>query len=141
MTFFKANACVIFGGTSTEVELGKDRPTVFNDVHILDFTKLEFIDNFTANNKPTPRYGHCAASNLREVSEKGEESLMLVLGGLDFQYCPMDVYALTEVITNEQTKWEAVPAKKSEATGNTGDLESTVKLASKNILANRKTVT
>lgn len=63
----------------------------------------------------------------------------MILGGLDSQYCTMDPYILQEKIITEHTKWELQKVSKVK-TENTDNLESTIKLANRNIMENRKMI-
>ena len=63
----------------------------------------------------------------------------IVLGGLDFQYCSMDSYVLSEQIITTETKWELTKVTKVKSE-NANNLESTVKLASKNLITAKKDI-
>ena len=131
---------VIFGGIATETHPGEDRPKVFDDFHMIDLNDNFFTSPFTANIRPSARYGHASSSNIQSVSEEGDESNeLIILGGLDFQYCTMDPYILKDQGINEHTKWELTKVSKVKA-DNTNNLESTIKLANRNIMENRKII-
>jgi len=51
----------------------------------------------------------------------------------------MDPYILQEQYINEDTKWELTKVSKVK-TENTNNLESTIKLANRNIMENRKII-
>lgn len=65
---------------------------------------------------------------------------MIIIGGLDIQYCTMDPYILHEKQIDENTKWELTKVSKVKS-ANTNNQESTLKLANRNILENRKIIT
>lgn len=68
------NMLIIFGGISCENQIGAPSPIVFGDVHICDLDSHFISKPFTANERPTPRYGHATA--------KKDQNSFLVLGGI-----------------------------------------------------------
>ena len=118
---------------------GEERPKVFDDFHMLDLNDNFFTAPFTANIRPSTRYGHASATNLVDGFNDDQLREFIILGGLDFQYCTMDPYILQEQYINEDTKWELTKVSKVK-TENTNNLESTIKLANRNIMENRKII-
>lgn len=103
-----------------------------------------FGSPFTANIRPTARYGHAAASNsdFNEQEHKVDGPYppeLLIIGGMDSQYCTMEPYKLQEHLIDEETKWEQVKIAKDKSE-NIANIENTTKLAQKNILENYKMV-
>eukprot|EP00347_Sterkiella_histriomuscorum_P002702 403367137 len=153
LQFFKDTQLIIFGGISTDDCQGEQRPKVFDDFHMLDLKDNFFSAPFTANIRPSARYGHACDSNLKTFLDKkgmsqtqslqiGEFEPMhelIILGGLDSQYCTMDPFILQDKIITEHTKWELTQVSKVKS-DNANNLESSVKLANKNIMENRKII-
>jgi hypothetical protein len=67
-TFFKPTQFVILGGISTGNDKGEHRPRVFDDFYVLDLNDNFFSCPFTANIRPSARYGHACATNLVDLS-------------------------------------------------------------------------
>lgn len=115
---------------------------------MLDLDDNFFSAPFTANIRPSARYSHACDSNLLTAlnpsakdSDEDEDFLheLIILGGLDSQYCTMDPFILQEKIITEHTKWELTKTSKVK-TENTNNLESSIKLANRNIMENRKMI-
>jgi hypothetical protein len=91
--FFSETQFVIMGGITTEKSEGLDRPKVYSDFHMCDIKEKFFGSPFTANIRPTARYGHAVASNLEfNMTEEHKQKLMdgpfepelIIIGGMDF---------------------------------------------------------
>ncbi len=113
---------------------------------MLDLSDRFFSAPFTANIRPSARYGHACACNYSSFEHPKKDDIhepimheLVILGGMDFQYCTMDPYILQEQIITEHTKWELTKVSKVK-TDNTNSMESTIKLANRNIMENRKII-
>ena len=104
---------------------------------MLDLEDKFFTAPFTANIRPSKRYGHAVAGNISDKDLLMHE--VIILGGLDVQFCTMDPYVLQETVITEHTKWELAKVSKVKS-DNTSNLEATIKLANKNIMDNRKII-
>ena len=65
------------------MSIGEDRPTVHSDFHMLDLNDNFFSAPFTANIRPSARYGHASASNLIPAKEEDYLHQLCIIGGLD----------------------------------------------------------
>lgn len=77
---------MIFGGISTDTNEGEDRPKVFDDFHMMDLNDKFFASPFTANIRPSSRYGHAAASNI-ERPDMGDGKSSIIKGEM-VEYTP-----------------------------------------------------
>ena len=79
--------------------IGGEKPEVFGDLYMADMDEMYMSKPFTANKRPSSRYGQVG------LSIPGQ-NMLLILGGMDSQYCTMEPYVLTELEKNDQLEWE-----------------------------------
>lgn len=94
MCFFKSNQLVIFGGKHCIDRSGEY--IVSSETYFIDLKESNSMMLFIAGVGPSARFGHRSANNKDEL---------IILGGLDNVYCPMDIFVLKEVELNSQVVW------------------------------------
>lgn len=99
MSFFNSHTIFIFGGKSTQEKLAEDY-TVNNEFFFVDMIEKNSMNSFIAGIAPSVRFGHKTDGN----NKSGSEELVLI-GGLDKVYCPMDIYLLKEKEINQENIW------------------------------------
>ena len=120
MCFYTDDKLVLFGGNAVQNEGTKLK--VFGELNLIDMKEGQAMQPFTANERPSNRYGCAMASNGTEV---------VVLGGLEAQYCTMDAFVLKEKEIAEDAKWEN---QDSSAAEKRKALRKTVLIANKNVM-------
>ncbi len=116
MEFYTEKQIVIFGGMSVcpgkhqrpgsvlDPKLpdpGEESCKSMNDLYILDLTTMTFTRPFVANFVPPPRYGAGIASN-----KDPERPVLLLVGGLNTEYCYIDPFQLKEVALPQEAEWK-----------------------------------
>lgn len=91
----------LFGGVENSTNNG------INDILCLQMNDMHISFPFTAGEYPGPRYGHAACNY---ISASGEEN-MLILGGINNEFCTMDIYTLLKLERNLSQKWEKIIEK------------------------------
>ena len=112
MEFYTPQQIVIFGGMTIIPSKTKGIPMIssgdveencksLNDLYILDIASMTFSRPFVANFIPPARYGAAIASNQAE-----EDPILLILGGLNTEYCYIDPFQLKEVQVFDNNEWK-----------------------------------
>ena len=112
MEFYKPDMLIIFGGMSImpvkfkagtfgELKKAEEPCKTLNDLYILDTTTKTSSRPFVANFTPPPRYGAVMSSNRSE-----ENTVLLLVGGLNTEYCYIDPFQLKEVILSSENEWQ-----------------------------------
>lgn len=76
------------GGRTTGRSEGLEKPKVYADFHMCDMQENLFGSPFTANIRPTARYGHNVASNVDfnpdlVKLDSDYPSELIIIGGMD----------------------------------------------------------
>ncbi len=100
MVFIKPSVFIIFGGQSTTEKNGEFN--VVNDLYKIDLKENNSMTAFVAGLPPPQRFGHGSITNY--IADKKEVE-MLILGGLDKVYSPMDIFVLKETQLGEENQW------------------------------------
>jgi len=113
MEFYTPQQIVIFGGMSIMPIKTKGIPMLsnnqeneescksLNDLCILDISTMTYSRPFVANFTPPPRYGAGIASDRDE-----EEPILLIVGGLNTEYCYIDPFQLREIFVTGDNEWK-----------------------------------
>lgn len=96
----------IFGGVESLKEGRAERMNILNDFYILDMLEMHWSCPVIGGYWPSRRYGHAMCWG---YNSEGRAELLL-LGGLDINYCSPDVYSLQQTETPEGKAW-TVPQK------------------------------
>lgn len=97
------NFCVaIFGGVESLREGRAERLNILNDFYILDLSEMHWSVPIMGGYCPTKRYGHsmCWGQN------SDNKSQLLLLGGLEQSYCPMEIFSLEKTEVTAGQAWQ-----------------------------------
>lgn len=77
-----------------------------NDLLFLDLKEMYFSFPFTAGQYPEARYGHaCCTYEIAGVKD------IFLVGGMNKEFCTMDIFALTQIVRQERVDWEKIVNK------------------------------
>lgn len=125
MGLLKKNTLIIFGGKYSE---NKDKNyTITNSFFTVDLIEKNSMTSFVAGIGPTQRFGHQCAFN----NKFSPEELVLV-GGLDSIYCPMEIFVLRETEIDSEKKW--IYEQKNQNSGETEEKDPIFDIAKQAII-------
>ena len=103
MNFFKRDTLIIFGGKTKENPNSTDfsitDSLIYVDLHMMDCS-----NPFIGDLGPSPRFGHKSSYNAF-FNKGSREFLHCIVGGLEKNYCGMDIYCVKEIELKEDNKW------------------------------------
>lgn len=103
MNFFKKDSLIIFGGKVKETANSKEISTS-DDLLYIDLKMMDCSTPFISDIGPTARFGHKASFN-SFFKRGGREFLHAIVGGLDQNYCGVEIYCIKEIELTEDKKW------------------------------------
>ena len=92
----------IFGGVESLREGRAERLNILNDFYILDLSEMHWSVPIMGGYCPSKRYGHamCWGQNSENKSQ------LLLLGGLEQSYCPMEIFSLEKTEVTVGQAWQ-----------------------------------
>lgn len=79
-----------------------------NELMFLDLKDMHFRFPFTAGQYPEARYGHACCNYQHQDKEK-----VFLVGGMNKEFCTMDIFTLAQIPRKEGQKWEKLVQKTS----------------------------
>eukprot|EP00826_Nyctotherus_ovalis_P012156 TRINITY_DN13182_c0_g3_i1.p1 TRINITY_DN13182_c0_g3~~TRINITY_DN13182_c0_g3_i1.p1 ORF type:complete len:317 (+),score=97.31 TRINITY_DN13182_c0_g3_i1:458-1408(+) len=110
MEFYGPTQVFLFGGLSISpareksvlsLEEDEEPCKALNDLYMLHLPTVSFSRPFAANFIPPPRYGAAVASDRNE-----DQPMLLIVGGLNTEYCYIDPFLLKEETISNDTEWK-----------------------------------
>ena len=102
MCFLKQKTLIIFGGKASNDKNGEF--SISNDIFLIDLKENNSMTVFIAGLGPSQRFGHGAISNF-SINNNDKNVEMVITGGLDSVFCPMEVYLLKEIELTPDNNW------------------------------------
>ena len=102
------NFCVaIFGGVESLREGRAERLNILNDFYILDLSEMHWSVPIMGGYCPSKRYGHamCWGQNSEGKSQ------LLLFGGLEQSYCPMEIFSLEKTEVTSGQAWQVTSSQ------------------------------
>lgn len=103
MNFFKKDSLIIFGGKVKETATSKEISTS-DDLLYIDLKMMDCTTPFIGDIGPSARFGHKSSYNAF-FKRGGREYIHAIVGGLDQNYCGVEIYCIKEIEWNEDKKW------------------------------------
>lgn len=103
MNFFKKDTLIIFGGKKKEHPYDTDF-TITDSLIYVDLKMMDCSNPFIGDLGPSPRFGHQSSYNAF-FNKGSRDFLHCIVGGLEKNYCGMDIYYIKEIELKEDNKW------------------------------------